>query len=356
MKNRLSFLTEQPVSWLSSSGQDDDIVISTRIRLARNLKDMPFPVTGNQDILLNAQGMCLEALTETESIADPMDLDYADLGTEERQFLLERRLISREFLTASKEAALVAEKNESVSIMINEEDHLRMQAFSPGFQLPEVWDKINSLDDRLSSKLEFAFDAKFGYLTACPSNLGTGMRASVMMHLPGLVLSGKLDTVTQGISKLGMTVRGFYGESSPNTGNLFQISNQSSLGESEEQIIFRLNALIRQIIRHEKDARNYFLSQKRNFILNHVGRAYGALRYGYQISSREALDSLSALRLGVDLGMFSSVDINAVNNLFLLVQPAHLTCHAKRDLEKEERDTERAKIIRETLKGLREKL
>ena len=153
-----------------------------------------------------------------------------------------------------------------------------------------------------------------------------------------------------------MSVRGFYGKSTLYTGSLYQISNQSSLGESEEQILFRLNALVRQIIRHEKEARSYFLAQKRDFILDHVGRAYGMLRYCYQISSNEALDSLSALRLGVDLGMFSSVDIEAVNHLFLLVQPAHLIYHAGKDLEKEGRNSERAQIIRETLKDLREKL
>ena len=355
MKTDLSFLIRQPVSWLAPAGPDDDIVLSTRIRLARNLKDMPFPVSENHENLRNVRSLCMNAIGETEAIADPMDIDCASLDTLERQLLLERRLISREFLSSAGEPALVAEKDESVSIMINEEDHLRIQAFSPGFQLPAVWDRISGLDDRLSSRLDFAFDSQFGYLTACPSNLGTGMRASVMMHLPGLALSRKLDTVMQGIAKLGMTVRGFYGESSPNTGNLYQISNQSSLGESEEQIIFRLSTLVTQIIRHEKEARNYLLSQKRDFVLNHAGRAYGILRYGYQISSQEALDSLSALRLGVDLGMFSSLDINAVNFLFLLVQPAHLIYHAGRELEKDERDSERAKVIRETLKGLRER-
>ena len=240
--------------------------------------------------------------------------------------------------------------------MINEEDHLRIQALSPGLHLPELWDKVNQIDDSLSGELDFAFDKKFGYLTASPSNLGTGMCASVMLHLPAMTLAGKMNSVIQGISKLGMSVRGFYGKSTLYTGSLYQISNQSSLGESEEQILFRLNALVRQIIRHEKEARSYFLSQKRDFILDHVGRAYGMLRYCYQISSNEALDSLSALRLGVDLGMFSSVDIEAVNHLFLLVQPAHLIYHAGKDLEKEGRNSERAQIIRETLKDLREKL
>lgn len=356
MKSDLSFLSSRPVSWLSPAGPDEDIVISTRIRLARDLKDMPFPSAENHEILRSVRNLCMEAIGKTEAIADPLDIDCSSLDPLERQLLLERRLISGDFPSPGGGSELVAEKDESVSIMINEEDHLRLQAFSPGFQLPAVWERISALDDRLSSRLEFAFDPQFGYLTASPSNLGTGMRASVMMHLPGLALSHKLDGVMQGITKIGMAVQGFYGEHSPYTGNLYLISNQSSLGESEEQIIFRLSALVSQIVRHEKEARNHLLAQKRDFTLNHAGRAYGILRYGYQISSQEALDSLSALRLGVDLGMFSSISIDAVNFLFLLVQPAHLSYHAGRELEKEERDSERAKVIRETLKGLREKL
>ena len=355
MNETLLSLVRQPVSWLSVNEKDDEIVISTRIRLTRNLEGMPFPVLGDQEVLHTVQGLCLNALSETEAIADPLDLDYSELDTLDRQLLLERRMVSKDFLSGGKTSSLVAEKDCSVSIMINEQDHLQIQALQSGFKLAEVWEKLNGLDDRLSSKLNFAFHPKFGYLSASPANIGTGMRASVMMHLPGLAYSNKLEGVIQGISKLGMAVRGFYGESTPNTGNLYQISNQSTLGESEEQIIFRLNALIRQIIRHEKDARNYFLSKKRDFILNQAGRAYGSLRYGYQISSREALDSLSALRLGADMGMFTSVNREAVNNLFLLVQPAHLMYHEKKELEKEERDSLRATIIRETLKDLRDK-
>ena len=356
MKKDLSYLAGKPVSWLAPADPEDDIVISTRIRLARNLKYIPFPVSEDNASLQNVCSLCLDALNRTESIADPMELDYAALDTLERQLLLERRLISREFLNASPASALVAEKNESVSIMINEEDHLRIQSFAPGLQLPELWDRLNLLDDKLSSELDFAFDKTFGYLTSSPANLGTGMCASVTLHLPGLQLSGKIAGVIQGISKLGMTACGFYGSTSSFSGNLYQISNQSSLGESEEQIIFRLSGLIRQIIRHEKDARNYLLARKREVLLDHVGRAYGTLRYCYKLDQAGALDALSALRLGVDLGMFSSVDINAVNHLLLLVQQAHLTCHAGRDLKEEERETERAAVIRETLKDLREKL
>ena len=356
MKSDLSNLIRKPVSWLAPATPEEDIVISSRIRLARNLADMPFPASEDKTSLQAVCGYCLEALNRTEAIADPMDLDFRALDSLEKQLLLERRLISREFLKKNDDSALIAEKDESVSIMVNEEDHLRIQALSPGLNLPELWDKVNKIDDSLAAELNFAFDKKYGYLTSSPSNLGTGMCASVMMHLPAMTLTGKMNSVIQGISKLGMNVRGFYGKSTLYTGNLYQISNQSSLGESEEQIIFRLNALVRQIIRHEKEARAHLLSRERDFILDHVGRSYGMLRYCYQISSKEALDSLSSLRLGVDLGMFSSVDVNAVNYLFLLVQPAHLIYHAGKELEREGRNSERAAIIRDTLKGLREKL
>ena len=237
--------------------------------------------------------------------------------------------------------------------MINEEDHLRIQALSPGFQLESVWQRINQFDDVLASRIPYAFDPRLGFLTSCPSNLGTGMRASVMLHLPGLVMAGQIAAVKQALGKLGLAVRGFYGEGSENFGNLFQISNQSTLGESEPQILERISSIVKQIIIHEKQSRQVLLDQKQSFLLNQVGRAYGILRHGYMISSEEALNSLSALRLGVDMKMFSSVDIHTVNELFLNVQPSHLQIAEHKELSQEERDTARATLIRETLKAKR---
>lgn len=233
--------------------------------------------------------------------------------------------------------------------MINEEDHLRLQVLAPGFQLNEIWQQINRLDDELSVQLPFAFDKTFGYLTSCPTNLGTGMRASVMLHLPGLVLTNQIQAVVQGVNKLGLAVRGFYGEGSQTLGNLYQISNQSTLGESEDQIIRRLSTVISQIIAHEKKARALLLANRQCYLMNHIGRAYGLLKHSYIITGDESLNCLSALRLGVDLNMFQSVNIHTVNELFLLVQAAHLQKYEGHELNQENRDVVRAALLRKFL-------
>ncbi len=353
MESKMLELLKHPVSWLADSGPDDDIVVSTRIRFARNIAGFPFPVAGNAEMLRQVRELALSAIDSSDSIVSPMLFNPVDLNETDRRFLLERRLISRDFMKAGAESALVAAADESLAVMVNEEDHLRIQALSPGLQLKGVLERINAFDDVLATRISYAFDEKLGFLTSCPSNLGTGMKASVMLHLPGLVLSGQLNAVQQGIGKLGLAVRGFFGETGGNLGNLFQISNQSTLGESEQQILDRLASIIEQIIIHEKKAREMLLNRNQSFLLNHVGRAYGILRHGYMISSDEALNSLSALRLGVDMGMFSSVRIHTVNELFLIVQPSHLMLHEQRELSAEERDAARATIIRETLKAQR---
>ena len=353
MKTRPEELLRNPLSWLADSGPDDDIAISTRIRLARNFSETPFPIAGNQDALLQVRELAGQAILNSEALVDPMEFELHALSDTEKRLLLERRLISRDMLNPNPASVLLADRDESLAVMINEEDHLRIQALSPGFQLESVWQRINQFDDVLASRIPYAFDPRLGFLTSCPSNLGTGMRASVMLHLPGLVMAGQIAAVKQALGKLGLAVRGFYGEGSENFGNLFQISNQSTLGESEPQILERISSIVKQIIIHEKQSRQVLLDQKQSFLLNQVGRAYGILRHGYMISSEEALNSLSALRLGVDMKMFSSVDIHTVNELFLNVQPSHLQIAEHKELSQEERDTARATLIRETLKAKR---
>ena len=353
MKTRPEELLRNPLSWLADSGPDDDIAISTRIRLARNFSETPFPIAGNQDALLQVRELAGQAILNSEALVDPMEFELPALSDTEKRLLLERRLISRDMLNPNPASVLLADRDESLAVMINEEDHLRIQALSPGFQLESVWQRINQFDDVLASRIPYAFDPRLGFLTSCPSNLGTGMRASVMLHLPGLVMAGQIAAVKQALGKLGLAVRGFYGEGSENFGNLFQISNQSTLGESEPQILERISSIVKQIIIHEKQSRQVLLDQKQSFLLNQVGRAYGILRHGYMISSEEALNSLSALRLGVDMKMFSSVDIHTVNELFLSVQPSHLQIAEHKELSQEERDTARATLIRETLKAKR---
>lgn len=353
MKTRPEELLRNPLSWLADSGPDDDIAISTRIRLARNFSETPFPIAGNQDALLQVRELAGQAILNSEALVDPMEFELPALSDTEKRLLLERRLISRDMLNPNPASVLLADRDESLAVMINEEDHLRIQALSPGFQLESVWQRINQFDDVLASRIPYAFDPRLGFLTSCPSNLGTGMRASVMLHLPGLVMAGQIAAVKQALGKLGLAVRGFYGEGSENFGNLFQISNQSTLGESEPQILERISSIVKQIIIHEKQSRQVLLDQKQSFLLNQVGRAYGILRHGYMISSEEALNSLSTLRLGVDMKMFSSVDIHTVNELFLNVQPSHLQIAEHKELSQEERDTARATLIRETLKAKR---
>jgi protein arginine kinase len=350
IEDNLDLLMKNRVSWLADCGPEDDIAISSRVRLARNLEGMPFPIKAEHDDLGRAMGAIKLAVQKSHCFDDYMNFELDNISDLDRRVLFERRLISREFVDARPDTGLVVSKDEIFGIMINEEDHLRIQAMKPGFQLKEAWDAINAVDDKLSSEIPFVFSSDLGFLTSCPTNVGTGMRASVMMHLPGLSLSGQIHAVIQGVSKLGLAVRGIFGEGSDNLGNLYQVSNQSTLGESEEQIIERLSTVIKQVITHEKNARQNLLEKRQNFLLNHVGRAYGVLRHAYILSSEESLNSLSALRLGVDLGMFSSVDIHTVNELFVIIQPAHLQKYAQKELSSEERDVFRASLVRDRLR------
>lgn len=356
-RNDIDSLLSHKVSWLDDSGPSVDIAISSRIRLARNIEGMAFPIASTPEEKKNIQCAVETAIQKSKCLGDePLSFDTQQLNPLDKQILLERRLVSNEFISEDNNCGTMFVKcNESDGVMINEEDHVRMQSLAPGFQLHEVWKSINAIDNKLSHYLPYAFDNELGFLTSCPTNVGTGMRASVMLHLPGLVLSGQINAAIQGITKLGLAVRGIFGEGSDNRGNLFQVSNQSTLGESEEQIIERLGKVIRQLINHEKNSRLNLLESKRYFLLNHVGRAYGTLRHAYILSSEEALNSLSALRVGVDLGMFSTVDLHTVNELFLTIHPAHLQRFAGKHLDSSERDVFRARLVREKLMNIDKK-
>jgi protein arginine kinase len=348
-------LLDKRVSWLADSGPEDDIAISSRIRLARNVNNVPFPLAASVEDLKMTMSSIEMAVNKSGVFDESLNFEIDILSDLEKGVLLERRLVSREFLQKKKCGALIVSPDEQFGIIVNEEDHLRFQAMRPGCQLKEVWSALNSVDDAIAGEIQYSFDKDIGFLTSCPTNVGTGMRASVMLHLPGLVLSGQISPVIHGVSKLGLAVRGIFGEGSDNLGNLFQVSNQSTLGESEEQIIDRLSTVIKQVISHEKNARENLLEKKQDFLLNHVGRAYGILRHAYIISSEEALNSLSALRLGVDLGMFSSVDIHTVNELFVSVQPAHLQKYARKELDSSSRDVFRASLLRERFRIMEKK-
>jgi protein arginine kinase len=281
-----------------------------------------------------------------DSFAESMD----NLSALDKQILVERHLISREHAAKSSGSGLVLNREETLCVMINEEDHMRMQALRPGLQIRNAWNAINQIDSELEKKLDYAFNADLGYLTACPTNIGTGIRVSAMLHLPGLVLAEQINPIIQSVNKLGLAVRGLYGEGTEALGNVFQVSNQMTLGESENGIVERLEKVLGQIIEHEENARATLLEKKAKMVYNHIGRAYGILANAHSISSKETMNLLSLMRLGVDMGVFPGVDRALVDELFILTQPAHLQKQHSEKLSAEERDLLRADMVRERLK------
>jgi protein arginine kinase len=284
----------------------------------------------------------------SDSFAEAMD----NLTALDKQLLVERHLISREHAAKNVGSGLVVNRAETFSVMINEEDHLRMQALRPGFQTREAWQAVDKLDSALEKKLNFAFDNELGYLTACPTNLGTGIRVSAMLHLPGLVLGEQINPIIQSVNKLGLAVRGLYGEGTEALGNVFQVSNQMTLGESETVIVERLEKVLSQIIEHEENARQTLMEKKPKLVLNHIGRAYGILANAHSISSKETMNQLSFLRLGVDMELFPGTQRSLVDELFLITQPAHLQKQVSDKLSAEERDLIRSDMVRERLKNV----
>ena len=349
-------LLSNPVSFLDNTvASGDGIAISSRVRLARNLAHHRFPCAADE---AEKQEICqiVSDAVKNGNILDfdgeCREFDLSSLDETSRKILLERRLASAEFISGDAHGKmLMVCPLERCSIMINEEDQIRMQSIRPGFQLPEVYAEISAIDDALSQKVDYAFDEQLGYLTSCPTNVGTGMRASVMLHLPGLVLTEQIAPTIHGINKLHLAARGIFGEGSENLGNLFQISNQSTLGESEEKTINDLASVIEQIIYHEKRARQTLLDNDRYSLLDYIGRTYGVLRHSYKLSGKEALKSLSGVRLGVDLGLFNAIDISKVNELFIATGEAHLQKNAGHKLNSNSRDILRAQLCREKLKG-----
>ena len=333
-------------------GPHDRIVMSSRVRLARNLKDAAYPGWAKKPErvkVLETIRPAVESLPEMkDAFAETMD----NLGALDKQILVERHLISREHAAKSSGSGLVLNREESFCVMINEEDHLRMQALRPGLQLRQAWSAIDQFDSALEKKLDYAFSHELGYLTACPTNLGTGIRVSAMLHLPGLVLAEQINPIIQSVNKLGLAVRGLYGEGTEALGNVFQVSNQMTLGESEATIVERLDKVLLQIIEHEENARQTLLEKKTKVVFNHIGRAYGVLANAHSISSKETMNLLSLMRLGVDLGLFPGAERPLVDELFIITQPAHLQKQFSDKLSAEERDLLRSDMVRERLKNV----
>lgn len=350
---KLDDLMTHTTEWLKGTGPNADIVISSRIRLARNLDKIPFPHQANKKQREGILETIRTTLDKTGYLKKAVLLELKDLDNIDKQLLIERHLMSYEHAKRLENSkAIVIDEEEILSIMINEEDHLRVQVMQSGLNLFEAWNIINSIDDALAGELVFAFSLDWGYLTACPTNTGTGMRGSVMLHLPGLVLTRQINRVLAAIAKLQFTTRGFYGEGTEASGNFFQISNQVSLGHNEDEMIANINGLIRQIIEQEEAARQALLTQDRAVLEDKIWRGFGTLRSAHIISSQETIELLSLIRLGCDLQIIKNINRRIINELFILTQPAHLQKLEGRKLSTQERDLKRAELIRNKLGGV----
>jgi protein arginine kinase len=337
--------------WMRKDGPDSEIVISSRIRIARNLRNHPFPM-----LATNQQSR--EVMDKMLDVARSGKLDgigqfdvfiLSELNELEKKVLVEKHLISPNLANESRGGALILDNSESVSIMINEEDHLRIQCLYPGFQVKEGWEFAGRIDDIFEQSVDYAFDERRGYLTSCPTNVGTGIRASLMMHLPALVLTQQINRILSAITQVGLAVRGLYGEGSEAVGNLFQISNQITLGQSEEEIIDNLHSVARQIIEHEKAARDRLMAESRIRIEDRVRRSFGILSHASIMESKEAAQRLSDIRLGIDLDLIQDVSPKVMNELMVMTQPGFLQQLFEEKMNPEQRDIRRAELIRQQL-------
>jgi protein arginine kinase len=322
------------------------VVISSRVRLARNLKQYPFPSWAQMSQRCEILATCAEAIENAPQMKNGFFYRMEDLSDAERQILIERHLISKELAENPGGAAVAISKDQGFSIMINEEDHLRLQILKPGFNFKKLWKSLNLLDSTLENDLDFAFSEELGYLTACPTNLGTGIRASVMMHLPSLVLSGSMEKVVRAIGQMGMAIRGLYGEGSEATGSIFQISNQQTLGLSEDDIIKNLTRVLHSIIAHEQNAREKILESDASALYDKISRAYGLLESSFKITSTEAMNLLGLLRLAVDLKALPEEARPQIDQLFILCQPGHILTLSEKASTPEKRDTFRAAYLK----------
>lgn len=347
-----SLLNSDNAELTQSTKKGSPVVLSTRVRLARNLVGTPFPERASSAQRSDVMTRCAEQIADLPQMKHGAFYDVADLSNLEKQVLVERHLISRELCEAESGSGIFINKDQTCSVMINEEDHLRIQFLKTGFNLRSVWKQIDRFDTSLEGGLDIAFSHEFGYLTACPTNLGTALRASVMMHLPGLVISDHMDKVIRAVNQLGITVRGLFGEGSDATGHVFQISNQQTLGESEEEIMSCLGNVFKTIIDHEINARFKYLEENRARLLDQVGRAFGVLQNAHVLNSNEAMNLLSLMRLAVDFGMLPEANRSDVDRLFIECQPGHVQYAAGEGIEPSARDLGRADKLREEFSKL----
>ena len=344
-------LAEAPGEWLKGTGPQSDVVISSRIRLARNLVQFPFLSRATDEQKQKVLDIMRARLAEIPLTSTLTVIDLSRADAVDRSLLVERHLISRELADGDWPRGVAFSDTETMSVMVNEEDHLRTQVLHSGLELSDTWHQIDQLDDALEEKLDFAFSAQLGYLTACPTNVGTGIRVSVMLHLPALVITREIEKVFQAVAKVNLAVRGLYGEGTQASGDFYQISNQRTLGKAEEQIISNIESVVPRVVEYEKIARNKLLAENRPSLEDRVWRAYGQLKTARTISSEETMHLLSAVRMGVNIGLISDIPIETVNQLFILTQPAHLQEIRGETLNAEQRNIERANFIRSRING-----
>lgn len=345
------FMNEAISPWMKQEGPDSDIVMSSRIRLARNFSQYPFPTVASEETLEKILEFFNEEF-KNQSFRDYENFELVkmkEIQPVEKRVLVEKHLISPHLAEKSDQSATLISQNEQVSVMVNEEDHIRIQLYFPGFQLDRALEQASQLDDWLEEKIDYAFDEKRGYLTACPTNVGTGMRASVMMHLPALSMTQQINRMTPAINQLGLVVRGIYGEGSEAVGNIYQISNQITLGKSEQDIVEDLHSVVKQLIEQERKAREALMNRSGIQLEDRIFRSYGVLKHSRIIESKEAAKCLSDLRLGIDLDFIDHIPKTILNELMILTQPGFLQQYAKTTLSPDERDVRRASLIRERL-------
>ncbi len=347
----LDEMVKKPASWLSGDGTNSGIVISSRVRQARNISNFPFPPVADQIQKEKVLSLFKTAINKNASLKKGNLLVSSEVTDLDRIFLVERHLISPEFLQGKVFQGVYINKEETLSIMVNEEDHLRIQALQGGLRLNECYQLASQAEEDLGKILKFDYDNEFGFLTACPTNVGTGMRASLLIHLPGLVLTREIEGIINQMTKSSIAVRGFYGEGSDVLGNLFQISNQNTLGKSEIEILENISQVVEQVLVAEKRARETLYKDAKDQIEDKIWRAYGILKHARMLSSNEVMNLLSALRLGIGCGTISQVSLNQINEILVLSQPAHLQKYFNRQMDANERDTTRAELVRLKLNG-----
>ena len=345
-------LAGRSACWLDGSGVQSTLVISSRVRLARNLQDVSFVRRASEA----ERRRIIEAVTSScrnsRSTGEMTFFDASDLSQLQRQLLVERHLISPALAKGRGPRGVLVEPDEALSILVNEEDHLRVQSIASGFRVHEAWRAASQLERKLASELAYAYSEKWGYLTACPTNTGTGLRASIFVHLPGLVLTQEMDGVTRGIAQMGFTVRGLYGEGTDSAGNFYQVSNQITLGRSEGEIMAALEKVTAQLVACEENARDVLMRDAGVQIEDKIWRACGILKHARLLTSREFMNFSSAIRLGIGLGILSNIDIRFLNEMMIRTRPAHLQYRAGQDIESRERDAIRAEMVRRQMAAL----